>query len=1637
MGRNCTFAAWILICCASSTAWGQGWVNFVDETATRAVIADPTLFQTDPNEKDYAKGDFDNDGDIDLIIVRKQPYTTLGRRRNVLMMNEGIAEGHAINGVLVDRTVEFATDATDGGQGFLDLTNDRDVAVGDFNGDGWLDFVTVSTLGDGLPKTISHPRIYMNKGAIAGVWQGFRYEEARFPQLFTIPGGLAVAPRLCSVAVGDVTGDGRPDIYIGDYDSSGVGGGTPENPANDVNDRLLINDGNGFFVDSNQTRMNSTMLLSAFGVAAHFADMNGDGLLDVVRDTALNAPRHVSISYNNPANVGFFQNYQVVDQNAPYHITTGDLNNDNRLDILVTDDGADHYWLNQGNGPDGRATFVAFDVQRFTGVDGEFGGNQRLADLNNDGFLDALIADQDVDIEEQCSRRLHIYRNLGNVPNVTLQEQDNGRPWTHNGTFEIEVFDLNGDGWNDLIVGHCAGTNIWINVPPTNLTFSYPDGLPGTLVPDEPTNFRVSVAGVGATPQGNTGRQYVSIDGGPFVETAMTQLQSNVYLANLPAVPCTSTARFYFSARTTTNQLITDPGNAPTTSYSALASLGTTTILDERFESPNPSWTVTNHPSLTGGAWERVNPNGTFFPDGSQTPAQPENDAGQPADETMCYITQQYPGSGSSSNSDVDGGPTILTSPTFNIEGSDGIVSYARWLFCSDAANPAQRDPLVTEINNGTSGWVFVHQTFSTANFWEVVSFRVSDYVTPSATVQVRFSVADPGTSVTEAGIDNFKVLRILCPEPCTTNEQCDDGLFCNGEEICGGDGFCQPGETPCPGQACDENQDICVQCVSDAACSDGFFCNGVEVCVNGVCQDGPDPCNEPLVCDEQTDSCVGCTNDGQCDDGSFCNGPEFCINNACVGTSPFIGVQNNGFDGAAGWTTFTTQGGTITFPSALNVVGPNTSQLDSLAHAFQATIDFNGQNFEFDLLQYTSGDTESWDRPFISIDGVNYGLNHDGTLGNVIPANFDNVATYGTIRNAQPANSPIHFSINIQSLVGPGPHTIGFGVASVDGLAGAGTARFDTVLPAYAAFEACPGELCSNELAACVTCLNDLACSDGQFCNGVEHCLNGECVAGDPPCPAELCDEVNDTCATQVQPWVGQPVSNLGGSDMQRFLLGQTKFDANLDTSQGLGPIFNQSACGACHNQGGLGGSGTSTVTRFGFAHKGGFDDLADYGGSLLQASFLSEACRENIPEQANIIALRLTTPNFGIGLIEAIPDADILAHADNPPPGVSGRAHMVPAFEDGEGAPLRVGRFGWKAQVPTVLTFSADASLNEMGLTNRFLTEENDPNGIFPPSIAECDTIPDPEDGPEGGVPGAPHFIDRVTDFQRLLAAPPQTPRFGMSGETVFNAIGCNKCHVSSFTTGTVAEAALSGKIIKPYSDFLLHDMGTLGDGIQQGDAGVTEMRTSPLWGLRHRTKFLHDGRASGGSFAQRVVQAIAEHGGEGAASSAAFDALASAQKDALIAFLDSLGRREFDHDGNNLVDGFDLNVFADCYSGPGHFYSPDDACAISDFDQDGDVDDDDYAVFLTVYTGSIDDCNNNSVVDATDIVAGTSRDCNLNGIPDECDPDASNIALFVSQVLLDVQNPIYVCMFDQDASGSLDGADIQPFVDGLINP
>ena len=441
---------------------------------------------------------------------------------------------------------------------------------------------------------------------------------------------------------------------------------------------------------------------------------------------------------------------------------------------------------------------------------------------------------------------------------------------------------------------------------------------------------------------------------------------------------------------------------------------------------------------------------------------------------------------------------------------------------------------------------------------------------------------------------------------------------------------------------------------------------------------------------------------------------------------------------------------------------------------------------------------------------------------------------------------------------------------------------------------------------------------------------------------------------AQEIQPRMGEPLPGLTAAQTARFDAGRPAFSRVLSAADGLGPIMNDHSCAACHQTPRVGGSGAKIVTRFGNSGPP-FDPLANLGGSLLQLQTIAAMCQEVVPPQANVTAGRITTSTFGAGLIQAINAADIVAREMNPPPGVSGHAHRVKAVEDPPGARAKIGRFGWKAQQPTLLSFAADASLNELGFTNRFFPVENAPNGNQQ-LLKHCDFVPDPEDGPD---PQGFDAIDRQADFQKFLAQPPQTPRTGMPGEVLFVSVGCESCHAPTYVTGP-SEPPLGGRTIKPYSDFLLHDMGTLGDGIVQGQAMETEARTPPLWGLRSRATIglLHDGRATGGSLAQNVLSAIAAHDGEAAAAAAAFAALPIPDQDRVVRFLLSLGRPEFDEEGDFDVDDLDW-VFLQAnnlFTGPGSFFTPDDPGAVADFDQDGDFDLVDFTVMQRAMTGNI---------------------------------------------------------------------------------
>jgi CxxC motif-containing protein (DUF1111 family) len=237
-----------------------------------------------------------------------------------------------------------------------------------------------------------------------------------------------------------------------------------------------------------------------------------------------------------------------------------------------------------------------------------------------------------------------------------------------------------------------------------------------------------------------------------------------------------------------------------------------------------------------------------------------------------------------------------------------------------------------------------------------------------------------------------------------------------------------------------------------------------------------------------------------------------------------------------------------------------------------------------------------------------------------------------------------------------------------------------------------------------------------------------------------------------------------------------------------------------------------------------------------------------------------------------------------------------------DMESGARRVGRFGWKSQHATLLAFSADAYLNEMGITSRLLPHENAPNGDLV-KLAACDSVSEPEDASEDFVAFA--------DFMRLLAPPPRDyewereredrdrwrgqtgggnsfrgrePSRLRRGETAFVSVGCGVCHRATPFTSSSRIAALDRQQVEAYSDFLLHDVGT-GDGIIQGDAQGNELRTPPLWGISESAPYLHDGSAG------TIEDAIERHGSQGAAAREAFGRLSRDEREALLAFLDSI--------------------------------------------------------------------------------------------------------------------------------------------------
>ena len=415
------------------------------------------------------------------------------------------------------------------------------------------------------------------------------------------------------------------------------------------------------------------------------------------------------------------------------------------------------------------------------------------------------------------------------------------------------------------------------------------------------------------------------------------------------------------------------------------------------------------------------------------------------------------------------------------------------------------------------------------------------------------------------------------------------------------------------------------------------------------------------------------------------------------------------------------------------------------------------------------------------------------------------------------------------------------------------------------------------------------------------------------------------------------------GFVDQATFDEDRVVFEDVETVSDGLGPLYNAQSCRECHQNPVTGGISQVSELRAGSRDASGrFHDarvpiargtVYIEGRTLINeraicpsAAFPNDEIQEHVPDDANITTFRMSLNVLGDGLVEAMSDESLRALAArqcrDTNGRICGRTIEVPILE--ASGINGVGRFGWKAQQASLLSFSADAYLNEMGITNRLLRDE---------VTTICDTVPDPEDRPaseaigqrvqrraQAGVPrarAAPDFadIDRFARFIRATKAPPRdnilaNTDAARKGSGVFDSIGCATCHVRNMVTappatvlngGTyVVPPALGNRLFHPFSDLLMHDIDS-GDGIeiaviehhgrrnadmqQRMSPTANRIRTPPLWGLRTHSRLMHDG----GSLTLR--DAIERHGGEAKDARQRFSLLSDGDKEALFAFLRSL--------------------------------------------------------------------------------------------------------------------------------------------------
>ncbi|MCG5053582.1 MAG: hypothetical protein KA712_11530 [Myxococcales bacterium] len=342
-----------------------------------------------------------------------------------------------------------------------------------------------------------------------------------------------------------------------------------------------------------------------------------------------------------------------------------------------------------------------------------------------------------------------------------------------------------------------------------------------------------------------------------------------------------------------------------------------------------------------------------------------------------------------------------------------------------------------------------------------------------------------------------------------------------------------------------------------------------------------------------------------------------------------------------------------------------------------------------------------------------------------------------------------------------------------------------------------------------------------------------------------------------------GGPVSGLSADQAARFARGRRLFDHEFGAAGGLGPEFNGDSCRACHFDPALGGAGPADVDVTRQAIRGADGQVTPPARGTMAHKLQLAGVRPAVDTLANVFETRQTPTLFGLGLAGRIPEAQLVARADPfdaDGDGISGRVHRLP---DG-----RLGRFGWKADVPSLAEFVRDALTNELGLT---LPPEA---GLSFGVLADADAVPDPEIDREA-------MADLLFFLENLGPPPGQSrdPEAEAQGAQLFRDLRCDACHVPVMTDER-------GQVVPLFSDLLLHDVAPEGaEGIPGGEASGREFRTPPLWGVGDTSPYMHHGRAF------TLEAALAAHNGEAAASAQAYSALPPEARLRLLAFLRSL--------------------------------------------------------------------------------------------------------------------------------------------------